>query len=160
MSLNSQRPVTPARSMDAPNKRPNFVAVEPPQAFVLVVEDNVPNYVLVARMLSFTGVRNIEWKTSGWQVVQFAETMQHINLILLDIRLPYEDGYQALQKLRANPKFKDVLIIAVTAEASEDQVRRARASGFDGFIGKPLDPDKFPEQIKRILKGEAVWEWK
>src|SRR5689334_9023524 len=134
--------------------------IEPAEAQVLVVEDNVPNYVLIARMLAFMGVQRREWKSSGWQVVQFADTLPHIDLILLDIRLPYEDGYQALQKIRASPKLKNTLVIAVTAEASDEQVRRAKAAGFDGFLGKPLDPDRFPEQIRRILLGEPVWEWK
>lgn len=128
-------------------------------AYVLVVEDNVPNFVLIARMLAFMGIRNCEWKTSGWQVVQFADTLPRVDLVLMDIRLPYEDGYQALQKLRANDRFKDTLIVAVTAEASEAQMQKARNAGFDGFLGKPLNPDRFPEQIQRIMNGEPVWEW-
>ena len=93
-------------------------------------------------------------------MVQFADTLPRIDLILMDIRLPYEDGYQALQKVRASARLKNTLVIAVTAEASEEQMTKARASGFDGFLGKPLDPDSFPEQIKRILDGQPVWEWK
>lgn len=127
---------------------------------MLVVEDNVPNFVLIARMLAFMGVQRCEWKTSGWQVVQFADTLPRIDLILMDIRLPYEDGYQALQKIRAHDRLRDTLVIAVTAEASEEQMRKAREAGFNGFLGKPLDPDRFPEQIQRILNGESVWEWK
>jgi two-component system, cell cycle response regulator DivK len=50
-------------------------------------------------------------------------------------------------------------IIAVTAEASTDQMNKAKDSGFDGFLGKPLDPDRFPDQIRRILAGEPVWEF-
>jgi len=134
--------------------------IEPAEAQVLVVEDNVPNFVLIARMLAFMGVQRCEWKTSGWQVVQFADTLPRIDLILMDIRLPYEDGYQALQKVRASARLKHTLVIAVTAEASEEQMAKAKASGFDGFLGKPLDPDRFPEQIKRILNGQPVWEWK
>ncbi len=130
------------------------------EAYVLVVEDNVPNFVLIARMLAFMGVRHCEWKTSGWQVVQFADSLPRVDLILMDIRLPYEDGYQALQKLRANHRLQDTLVIAVTAEASENQMRKAQAAGFDGFLGKPLDPDRFPEQIRRILSGDPVWEWR
>jgi two-component system cell cycle response regulator DivK len=38
-------------------------------------------------------------------------------------------------------------------------MRKARESGFDGFLGKPLDPDRFPEQIRRILNNEPVWEY-
>ena len=134
--------------------------IEPAEAQVLVVEDNVPNFVLIARMLAFMGVQRCEWKTSGWQVVQFADTLPRIDLILMDIRLPYEDGYQALQKVRASPRLKSTLVVAVTAEASDEQMTKAKGAGFDGFLGKPLDPDRFPEQIKRILGGQAVWEWK
>jgi two-component system cell cycle response regulator DivK len=134
--------------------------IEPAEAQVLVVEDNVPNFVLIARMLAFMGVQRCEWKTSGWQVVQFADTLPRIDLILMDIRLPYEDGYQALQKVRASPRLKTTLVIAVTAEASDEQMAKAKRAGFDGFLGKPLDPDRFPDQIKRILDGQAVWEWK
>ena len=48
--------------------------------------------------------------------------------------------------------------MAVTAEASDEQIAKARSAGFDGFLGKPLDPDRFPEQIRRILGGDPVWE--
>jgi two-component system, cell cycle response regulator DivK len=141
---------------DVPARTP----IEPAEAQVLVVEDNVPNFVLIARMLAFMGVQRCEWKTSGWQVVQFADTLPRIDLILMDIRLPYEDGYQALQKVRASNRLKNTLVVAVTAEASDEQMAKAKKSGFDGFLGKPLDPDRFPEQIRRILSGQPVWEWK
>jgi two-component system cell cycle response regulator DivK len=134
--------------------------VDPGEAHILVVEDNVPNFVLIARMLAFMGVQHCEWKTSGWQVVQFADTLPRVDLVLMDIRLPYEDGYQALQKIRSHERLKETMVVAVTAEASDEQLRKAQESGFDGFLGKPLDPDRFPDQIKRILNGEAVWEWR
>ena len=124
---------------------------------VLVVEDNVSNFVLIARMLGFLGI-HCEWKTSGYEVVEYADTLPRIDLILMDIRLPYEDGYGAMQKIRASERLRHVPIVAVTAEASQSEMNKARAAGFDGFIGKPLDPDRFPEQIKRILNGESVWE--
>ena len=124
---------------------------------VLVVEDNVSNFVLIARMLGYMGI-HCEWKTSGYEVVEYADTLPRLDLVLMDIRLPYEDGYGALKKIRSSPSLKDTLVIAVTAEASVKQINKAKASGFDGFIGKPLDPDLFPDQIRRILAGESVWE--
>ncbi|HSR47336.1 MAG TPA: response regulator [Anaerolineales bacterium] len=124
---------------------------------VLIVEDNVSNFVLMARMLGFLGL-TCEWKTSGFEVVEYADTLPRIDLILMDIRLPYEDGYQALRKLRESESLKHIPVVAVTAYASDDQMNRARAAGFDGFIGKPLDADRFPEQVRRILDGEPVWE--
>lgn len=124
---------------------------------VLVVEDNVSNFVLIARMLGYMGI-HCEWKTSGYEVVEYADTLPQLDLILMDIRLPYEDGYGALEKIRYSPDLKDTLVVAVTAEASQEQMNRAREANFDGFLGKPLDPDRFPNQIRRILSGDAVWE--
>lgn len=134
------------------------MSIQAKDATILVVEDNVQNFVLITRLLAFLGVKNCEWKASGWQVLKFAEALPHIDLILMDIFLPEEDGYQVLEKLRAHPRFKDTLIIAVTADASTDNMERARGAGFDGFIGKPIDPDRFPNQIRGVLQGEEVWE--
>ena len=125
---------------------------------ILVVEDNAGNFMLIARMLDSAGIR-CEWKTSGYEVVEFAETLPKLDMILMDIRLPYEDGYGAFRKLRQSEKFNNIPVIAVTAVSGLDQMRNAQLAGFNGFIGKPLNPDRFPEQIRRILNGEAVWEF-
>jgi two-component system cell cycle response regulator DivK len=124
---------------------------------VLVVEDNVSNFVLIARMLGYMGI-HCEWKTSGYEVVEYADTLPRLDLILMDIRLPYEDGYGALRKIRASSALKGTRVVAVTAEASQEQLTKAKQAGFDGFLGKPLDMDRFPDQINRILNGDPVWE--
>lgn len=129
----------------------------PREATVLVVEDNVSNFVLIARMLGYLGI-HCEWKTSGYEVVEYADQLARLDLILMDIRLPYEDGYGALRKIRATEHLRDIPIVAVTAEASLEEMNKARAAGFNGFLGKPLDPERFPDQIRRILAGESVWE--
>lgn len=129
----------------------------PENTTVLVVEDNVSNFVLIARMLGFMGV-HCEWKTSGYEVVEYADALPHLDLILMDIRLPYEDGFGALRKIRSSPRLKSIPVVAVTAEASSDHMAKARQAGFDGFIGKPLDPDRFPDQVRRALMGTPVWE--
>jgi len=126
-------------------------------ATILIVEDNVANFILMARLLSHAGL-HCEWKTSGYEVVEYADALPRVDLILMDIRLPYEDGYQALGKLRQHDKLKTIPVVAVTAYASDDQMKRSREAGFDGFVGKPLDPDHFPEQVKRMLCGESVWD--
>lgn len=140
---------------------PTQTSVSPPNPVlgitVLVVEDNVSNFVLIARLLGYMGI-HCEWKTSGYEVVEYAGSLPRLDLILLDIRLPYEDGFEALKKIRASANLKSARVVAVTAEASSEQMRKAREASFDGFIGKPLNPDHFPEQIRRILAGEPVWE--
>jgi two-component system cell cycle response regulator DivK len=127
------------------------------EATVLVVEDNVLNFVLIARMLGYMGI-HCEWKTSGYEVVEYADTLPRLDLILLDIRLPYEDGFSALKKIRTSNSLKNTLVVAVTAEASREHMKKAQEAGFDGFLGKPLDPDRFPEQVRHILGREPVWE--
>jgi two-component system cell cycle response regulator DivK len=134
------------------------MSVQPKDATILVVEDNFQNFVLITRLLAYLGVKKCEWKASCWQVLEFAESLPNIDLILMDIFLPEEDGYQILERLRAHLRFKDTLIVAVTADASMDNMERAREAGFDGFIGKPLNPDRFPNQVRGILRGEAIWE--
>ena len=124
---------------------------------ILVVEDNAGNFMLIARMLEPSGYQ-CEWKTSGYEVVEFAETLPQVDLILMDIRLPYEDGYGAFRKLRQSERFKNVPVVAVTAVTGHDQMHAAQLAGFNGFIGKPLNPDRFPEQIRRLFTGQAVWE--
>jgi two-component system cell cycle response regulator DivK len=130
----------------------------PADAVILIVEDNLNNFILMTRLLAFLGVKKCEWKASGWKVLEFAETLGNIDLILMDIALPDADGYESLESLRTDTRFDQVPIVAVTADVSMENINRAREAGFDGFVGKPLDPDRFPEQIRRVLQGEEVWE--
>jgi two-component system cell cycle response regulator DivK len=135
------------------------MALHPRDARVLVVEDNVRNYALLARLLSYVGVQQCEWRRSGWHVLEYAsDTMPHVDLILLDIHLPEEDGYEVLARLRDDGRFTDTLVVAVTADVSRSNLERAREAGFDGLLGKPISVDRFPEQLQRILDGKTVWE--
>ncbi|KAA3660286.1 MAG: response regulator [Chloroflexi bacterium] len=134
------------------------ISIDPKDAHILVVEDNVSNFVLIARLLAFMGVQKCEWKTTGWGVVEFANTMSKVDLVLMDLRLPHEDGYDALRQIRADERLENTLVVVVTAHGSQEEMQKARKAGFDGFLCKPLDADLFPEQIRKILNGEAVWD--
>ena len=154
----TNRPVPPQPDAAPAHGAPNtYAPIEPANAYVLVVEDNIQNFVLIARLMAYLGVKQCQWKASGWQVLEFADSMPRVDLILMDIHLPYEDGFEALTRLRSDPRFKNTLIVAVTADSNEATLNRARLAGFNGFIGKPIDPDNFPEQVKYILRGEPVW---
>src|SRR5512137_2158828 len=97
----------------------------PKETTVLVVEDNVSKFVLVARMLGYLGI-HCEWKTSGYEVLEYAGDMPRVDLVLMDIRLPYENGFVAGIKLRASPRFQSVPIVAVIAESNRDQMEKAK----------------------------------
>ena len=135
------------------------MAVDIKDACVLIVEDNVRNYALLARLLVFLGVKQTEWKRSGWQVLEFVkDAMPRVDLILLDIHLPEEDGYEVLERFRKDERFSKTLIVAVTADVSQMNLNRAKLAGFDGFLAKPINVDLFPDQIRRVLQGESVWD--
>lgn len=125
--------------------------------FCLVVEDNASNFFLVARMLENLGIRS-EWKSSGYEVAEYAGTLEEIDFIFMDIMLPYEDGFAAMRKIRQDHAFDDIPIIAVTALATDEEKNKAILAGFNGFLGKPLNPDEFPKQIKKILAHKPVWD--
>ena len=140
------------------DKKPEHIPIDPKEAAVLVVEDSAPNFALIARLLAYTGIQHAEWKTTGWGVIDFAERMPRLDLILMDLRLPHEDGYQVLRQIRAHPRLKDTLVVMVTAHGSVGELEKAKAAGFDSYLSKPLNVRRFPDQIRRILQGEQVWD--
>jgi two-component system cell cycle response regulator DivK len=125
---------------------------------VLIVEDDPRNAALVVAMLGIAGITQTRLCKTGSEVIPVAQTMPRIDLVLLDLQLPGEDGYQILERLRREPILGAVPVVAVTAQVMPDDVIRAESVGFDGFLGKPLDFDRFPDQICRLLGGERVWE--
>ncbi len=131
--------------------------MNPEEAYVLVIEDDPNNLMVTTDFLRMVGVKYINARASGWQGLKLAESLPRVDLILLDIQLPREDGYVVLGHIRAHPKLRDTRVVAVTANVLPHDEAQVRAAGFDGFIGKPLDFDRFPKQIKALLEGEEVW---
>lgn len=127
------------------------------EAYILVIEDDANNLMVTTDLLRMVGVKYINARASGWQGLKLAETMPKVDLILLDIQLPREDGYTVLRQIRANPKLQDTRVVAVTANVLPHDEAKVRAAGFDGMIGKPLDFDRFPQQIQAILSNQPIW---
>ena len=129
----------------------------PTDACVIVIEDNANNLMVATDLLQLLGVKYVNARASGWQGLKLAASLPHLDLILLDIQLPHEDGYAVLQQIRAHPQLRGTKVVAVTVNVLPQDQAKARAAGFDGFIGKPLDFDRFPQQIRALLAGEAIW---
>lgn len=130
-------------------------------ATVLVVEDNADNlFIIIDILRGDLNVKYTNGRASGQQLFKLLETNRQLkpDLILLDLQIPYEDGYAVLARIRQHPALGGVRVVAVTANVMAQDVAKARQSGFDGFIGKPIDADRFPRQVQRALDGEAVWE--
>ena len=118
---------------------------------ILVVEDNALNLELVRDILTAEGYEVLEAADGPTGVaVALAERPE---LILMDLQLPGLDGFQATQQIRADPKLRDVPIVAVTAHAMKGDDDRARAAGCDGFVAKPIQVREFVATVERYLAG-------
>jgi len=104
----------------------------------VLVADDVPfNRSLLREWLSQAGVSFIEAE-DGEQALQLAET-ERPDVMLLDIRLPKIDGYEALRRLKSRPATAAIPVIALTASATTEEADKIAAAGFEGYLTKPLD---------------------
>lgn len=102
---------------------------------ILVVEDEDSNYFLLDRILRRTGVK-LTWAKNGMDAIEFCEN-QHFDLVLMDIRMPGMDGYEATHAIKKN--HQNLPIIAQTAYALKGERENSIAAGCDNYISKPID---------------------
>jgi CheY-like chemotaxis protein len=78
----------------------------------------------------------------------------HYDLVLMDIQMPVMDGYEATRTIRSsqNPQLASIPIIAMTANAFEEDRKQALAAGMDAHIAKPVDIDKLLSTIRTVIK--------
>src|SRR5215211_8424212 len=96
----------------------------PEEAYVLVIEDDPNNLMIVTDLLRMIGIKYVNARASGRMAIKLAETLPQVDLILLDIQLPYENGYTVLENLRQHPKLRDTRVIAVTSNVlPQDQAQ-------------------------------------
>ncbi len=120
----------------------------------LIIDDNANNVEVLEGLLGGQGLSctSIQDPT-GVQAV--LANLGHVDVVFCDLEMPKIDGFQLLPILR-QALGRSVPIVTYTVHLSE--MDEARKVGFDGFLGKPLDADRFPELLKRILNGQAIWE--
>lgn len=116
---------------------------------ILIIEDNEKNRKLVRDVLQVKGYRTIESESAEEGLKLALE--QSPALILMDIQLPGIDGITALKQLRADPKTRDMLVIAITASAMTHNRQTMLAEGFDGYQTKPITLKDFLSEVERVL---------
>lgn len=121
---------------------------------ILYVEDNAANARLVAKYLGLKGdITLLEAATAEEGLVLARESRP--DLILMDLNLPRMSGGDALRALRADSVTRDIVVVAVSADAVPDNIRAAMASGFDDYLTKPLDFRRFDRIIDRYRPALA-----
>ncbi len=120
---------------------------------ILIVEDNEKNRKLVRDVLQVKGYQTIETETAEQGLKLALENSPA--LILMDIQLPGMDGITALKQLRADPKTKEIPVVAVTASAMTNNRETMLAEGFDGYQTKPISINDFLDEVRRVLDARG-----
>ncbi len=117
-------------------------------ARILIVEDNPDNMKLFRAILTMKG-HEVTALPSGEGLLD-AMAASRPDLVLMDIQLPGRDGFELLSEIRASP-LGAVRVVALTAHAMSGDREKARDSGFDEYITKPIDIMTFPDLVARAL---------
>lgn len=117
-------------------------------ARILHIEDDSSSRLLVRKLLAAAGHEVVDAE-SGLEGIRIARTVA-ADLVLVDINIPDLDGYEVALRLRAEPAYASVPIVAITAEGDR---ATSLAVGCDGFLEKPIDARKFARTISRYLEG-------
>jgi FOG: CheY-like receiver len=116
---------------------------------LLLIEDNEQNRYLATFLLEGRSYRVVS-AADGPSGIALAQTLQPA-LILLDIQLPLMDGYAVAQALRQIEAVRQTPIVAVTSYAMVGDREKCLASGCNGYIEKPINPETFVAEIERFL---------
>jgi two-component system, cell cycle response regulator DivK len=122
---------------------------------ILIVEDSPDNMKLFRTLLTLKGYQ-VTGLPGGETLLEALETADP-ELVLMDIQLPGRDGFALLQEIRSS-RFSSLRVVALSAHAMTGDRERALDAGFDGYITKPIDIHRFPEQIARALSGAPPHE--
>lgn len=119
----------------------------------LVIDDNAQNLRVLSQLLTRNRVKCVEI-ADPTRINDTVAEIGQVDVVFVDLEMPGIDGFGAKDLLRQH--YGNIPIIAYTVHVSEMDVVRKR--GFDGFLGKPINSARFPQQLERILNGEAVWD--
>jgi two-component system cell cycle response regulator DivK len=120
---------------------------------ILIVEDVEFNRDLLTQLLEEEF--QVIAATDGQAGIEAAER-ERPDVILMDLSLPIIDGWEATRRLKAHQDLKAIPVIALTAHAMRGDEAKARASGCDDFLTKPIDEDLLLETLNRFLGTNAT----
>jgi two-component system alkaline phosphatase synthesis response regulator PhoP len=121
-----------------------------PQSTVLIVDDNPQNVELLTAFLESLPVRLVTASDGIEALRKVAE--ENPDLILLDIMMPHMSGFQVCQRLKSDPKTRDIQILMVTALNELGDIERATECGTDDFVSKPVNKFELHTRVKSLLK--------
>lgn len=143
-------PVAPESVLATPPEKTVLTTLRPPQDnTILLVEDCEPSQILGEHLLKSLGFR-VEVASNGFEAIDVVKN-KPIDLVLMDVQMPELDGFDATRRIRADQRFKNLPIIAMTAHALSEDRDRCLEAGMSDYLPKPLDRDTFVAKINQWL---------
>ncbi len=118
-------------------------------AKILIAEDEPDIRELVAFTLRFAGYE-VATATNGEEAVQMT-ARENPDLILMDVRMPRMTGYDACRAIKADPRFKDIPVVFLSAKGQESEIKAGLEAGAEEYLLKPFAPDQLTERVREIL---------
>lgn len=116
---------------------------------ILLVEDNEDNVTVYRAILEHSGFRVLEAR-DGREGIRAARD-ELPDLVLMDISIPFVDGWEATRVLKADPATARIPVVALTAHAFDADRVRALEAGCDGYLVKPIEPRQVVAEVRRLL---------
>jgi signal transduction histidine kinase/CheY-like chemotaxis protein len=113
---------------------------------VLVVDDHAMNRMVVRRMLEKAGCEALE-ADGGPAALAILEKRADIDLILLDVQMPGMDGFETVQRIKADPRWRSIPVVALTAHALQGDREKCLEAGMDDYLSKPVRRDELLEKV-------------
>jgi CheY-like chemotaxis protein len=117
---------------------------------ILIVDDETSIRLVCRVNLASAGFETLE-APDGETALSLA-LAERPDLILLDIMLPGQDGWEVARKLADMPETREIPIVFLTARSTADDQTRALAAGGVGYIAKPFDPNELPQRMRNVLE--------
>jgi two-component system chemotaxis sensor kinase CheA len=153
VSVEEVKPEAEVTEINYPVQRAELPAQDDKNVFqdkrVLIVDDDQRNIFALKTALAKQGM-TIMTAHNGIECLEMMETNEPFDLILMDIMMPQMDGYEAMQKIRAELKLVDLPIIALTAKAMKNDRKKCLEAGASDYISKPLD-------LNQLFSVMRVW---
>ncbi|HET9314270.1 MAG TPA: response regulator [Vicinamibacteria bacterium] len=126
-------------------------------ARVLVVDDEMVNIRLLERLLRGAGYTEVRGTTDAREAVALFREMQP-DLVLLDLRMPYRDGYEVLAEIRSlTPPDVYLPVLVLTADPTGGALQRALSAGANDFLAKPFDAQEVVLRIRNLLQTRGLY---
>jgi signal transduction histidine kinase len=123
---------------------------------VLVVDDNQANALLASRILLHAGLSDLHTIEDPREVASWVHE-QRPDLILLDLHMPYIDGFTVLADLRVTHTLTDLPVIVLTADTEREASQRAFEAGASDFLTKPLDASEVVHRVRNLLEMKSAY---